>query len=129
MATYELVPNAHILVYFVKKDILFSAKCKIDIKKELSNFIDVNLKPDTANPGQIVGIDIKSKPKSFIGLLGVDQSVLLLKSGNDLSNEEAFTELEAFTNRTQRRIQVPGEKSNQFPFYNNTWDDFMVTIF
>lgn len=36
-------------------------------------------------PGNNVDITIRTKPNSYVGLLGVDQSVLLLRSGNDLS--------------------------------------------
>ena len=36
-------------------------------------------------PGNNVDITIRTKPNSYVGVLGVDQSVLLLRSGNDLS--------------------------------------------
>jgi len=36
-------------------------------------------------PGENVNLMISAKPNSFIGLLGVDQRSLLLKSGNDIS--------------------------------------------
>jgi CD109 antigen len=38
-------------------------------------------------------ITISTHPNSYVGLLGVDQSVLLLKSGNDLSSSAIFDEL------------------------------------
>lgn len=128
-ATYDLIPKARLLIYLVKKDKLFSAKCEIDIKKELNNFIDVGLNPDTANPGQIVGIDIKTKPKAFVGLLGIDQSVLLLKTGNDLSSDEAFGELESFSKETKKRIFDPNEKAEKIPSHGELWDDFTVRNF
>jgi hypothetical protein len=34
-----------------------------------------------AGPGQNLDITINTNPNSFVGLLGVDQSVLLLKKG------------------------------------------------
>lgn len=34
-----------------------------------------------ARPKQMVDITISTRPKSYVGILGVDQSVLLLKSG------------------------------------------------
>lgn len=36
-------------------------------------------------PGENVNIMISAKPNSYIGLLGVDQRSVLLKSGNDIS--------------------------------------------
>lgn len=41
--------------------------------------------PKEVAPGENVNLIITSKPNSYIGLLGVDQRSLLLKSGNDIS--------------------------------------------
>lgn len=38
-----------------------------------------------AGPGDEVSLTISTNPDSYIGLLGVDQRSLLLKSGNDIS--------------------------------------------
>jgi CD109 antigen len=40
-----------------------------------------------------VKISVKSSANSFIGLLGIDQSVLLLKSGNDIDQAQVAKEL------------------------------------
>lgn len=42
-------------------------------------------------------ISVASKPNSFVGLLGVDQSVLLLKSGNDIDQPMVFKELAKYS--------------------------------
>ena len=36
-------------------------------------------------PGDNVNFVITSKPNSYVGLLGIDQRSILLKSGNDIS--------------------------------------------
>lgn len=36
-------------------------------------------------PGDNINLVITSKPNSYVGLLGVDQRSILLKSGNDIS--------------------------------------------
>lgn len=41
--------------------------------------------PEEVAPGDNVNLVITSKPNSYVGLLGVDQRSLLLKSGNDIS--------------------------------------------
>lgn len=128
LATYDLIPSAHLVVYLVKNDSLFSSKCPIELKKELNNSIDVGLNPNTAQPGQVIGIDVKTKPKALIGLLGIDQSVLLLKSGNDLSHERAFEELNQFSKETKPRALVPDAKMEKIPIMD-IWDDFTVSIF
>lgn len=40
---------------------------------------------------------MKTDSHSFVGLLGVDQSVLLLRSGNDLSRDQIFNNLGKFS--------------------------------
>ena len=47
-----------------------------------------------------------TNPGSFVGLLGVDQSVLILKKGNDIEQSTVFNELEKF---------------NSIDRYNNEW--------
>ena len=37
--------------------------------------------PTQAKPGEKVDIKVTTNPDSYVGLMGVDQSVLLLKSG------------------------------------------------
>ena len=39
---------------------------------------------------------MNTKPNSFVGLLGVDQGVLILKRGNDIEESEVFSEQEKF---------------------------------
>jgi hypothetical protein len=38
-----------------------------------------------SRPGKNVQVKVKSEQDSYVGLLGIDQSVLLLKSGNDVT--------------------------------------------
>ena len=41
--------------------------------------------PNSAEPGKAVDISVKAKPNSYVGVLGVDQSVLLMRTGNDIT--------------------------------------------
>ena len=41
-----------------------------------------------AEPGDPVKLKIRAAPDSFVGILAVDQSVILLKSGNDISYDK-----------------------------------------
>lgn len=68
-----------------------------------------------AKPGQDLKITINTKPNSYVGLLGVDQSVLLLKSGNDIEKKSVFEELENFNTRNYYR----GWYGGYFPTYEN----------
>lgn len=61
-------------------------------------------------PGEDVQIQISTDPNSFVGLLGVDQSVLLLKAGNDLNENEVYSSLSNYDTITPT---IPG--SGRYP--------------
>lgn len=52
--------------------------------------VEIQVTPDSVEPGKAVDIVVKAKPNSYVGVLGVDQSVLLLKTGNDISRVNCF---------------------------------------
>lgn len=47
--------------------------------------MSIDVDPKRAEPNATVSFKIHASPKSYVGLLAVDQSVLLLKSGNDIT--------------------------------------------
>jgi len=47
--------------------------------------VKINTNSEEAQPGMDVELTVETKPNSFVGILGLDQSVLLLKSGNDIT--------------------------------------------
>lgn len=127
LATFDLVPTAHLIVYYFKNDDIISTKIDIDIRENLNNFIKLKLSEPTVKPGELVNIDIISKPKSYVALCGVDQSVLLLKKNNDITIGDAWNERELY----QYQFHERNAKSNvgHSPhFYNKYWGDFQVEI-
>lgn len=70
--------------------------------------VNIDLSKSEARPSSIVNISVKSKPLSYVGLLGVDQSVLLLKSGNDIDQEMITNEMFGY---------------NYLDQYNTDWDE------
>ncbi len=77
----------------------------------------MELSTQQAKPGDDLKISVSTKPNSYVGLLGVDQSVLLLKKGNDLEKSEVFEQLEGYNTRNYYRRRYWGP-------YHNTYDDF-----
>ncbi|XP_058125769.1 thioester-containing protein 1 allele R1-like [Anopheles coustani] len=101
LASFAMVPRAKLVVYYIAPngDMVSDSKV-ITFDSELQNFMKVNLSKDQTKPGQDVEISISTNPDSYVGLLGVDQSVLLLKSGNDITKEDVFGELEKYEERS-----------------------------
>lgn len=63
-------------------------------------------------------ITVICKPNSYVGLLGVDQSVLLLRKGNDLDRTQIFNELAEYSKK----------QPNPSRYYAvDEWEDFTVS--
>lgn len=123
LASFAMVPNAHLVVYYIRPDgEIISDQVKIEFGDELQNFVSyenelimmslittltfefqvkLELSADQAKPGDLLNITITTKPNSYVGLLGVDQSVLLLKKGNDIEKSSVFEELEKYNTKTR----------------------------
>lgn len=125
LATFDLLPTVHLIVYYFKNNDIISAKVDIDIRENLNNFIKLKLSQENVKPGETVNIDITTNPKSLVGLVGVDSSVLLLKKNNDLTIDDVWDERELY----QYQLHERNAKSshNQSPYYyNRYWADFQV---
>lgn len=118
LASFAMVPKAQVLVYYVLGDEIISDNLEIEFGDDLQNFVRLELSNQKATPSQDIDITITSKPNSYIGLLGIDQSVLLLRDGNDLAKSEVFKELEVYSNKKSG--------SSSWSRYEN-WEDFDVS--
>ena len=52
------------------------------------NQVSLSFDKAKAQPGENVNVRVTADPMSTVNLLAVDQSVLLMKSGNDITQEE-----------------------------------------
>lgn len=84
---------------------------------------------EKVKPGSEVELKIRTAPNSFVALMAVDQSTLLLRPNNDFYNEHFEWTLERYSTATPRQggySQYPGEYSgvvtltNADYFYNWT---------
>lgn len=121
LPTFEYAPKMKIIVFYVKDRTIVSATVTAKLLTEFKNFIELDVSPNTANPSDRVDIYVKSNPKSFIGLLGVDKSTTILRSGNDLIEDKVWEEFE--------KILQPKVKPS---FYSREitkmcWQDFVVS--
>ncbi|XP_032689989.1 CD109 antigen-like isoform X2 [Odontomachus brunneus] len=97
LATYVMAPTAFVIVYYVRTDgEIIADSLAIELTGTLQNFVDVKITPGEVEPGNDVSLMISAKPDSYIGLLGVDQRSILLKSGNDISHEQVYKELQSY---------------------------------
>lgn len=112
-ATFELLPSAQLIVYYFDQEQIVSSKVEIKIKSSdvrLTNSVDLSLSTNQSEPSHFVNISVHTNPRSYVGLLGVDQSVLLLKENNDLTIDNALAEINRFQQKTAR----PWPQGNKF---------------
>ncbi|GLG95490.1 uncharacterized protein GBIM_02438 [Gryllus bimaculatus] len=97
LATYAMAPTAHVIVSYLKDDgEVVADAIDIEIDGMLQNFVNVESNPQETQPGGAIDLKIEAKPNSYIGLLGIDQSVLLLRSGNDITRKDVLEELRSY---------------------------------
>lgn len=56
----------------------------------------LSIDKQSVEPGESVKFTVKADPESYVGLLAVDQSVLLLKSGNDITKEMVEQDIQEY---------------------------------
>ncbi|XP_031779562.1 CD109 antigen isoform X2 [Nasonia vitripennis] len=97
LATYVMAPIAHVVVYYVREDSeLVADSLDVELEGTLQNFVDIKPVSDEVGPGDNIDLTITAKPNSYVGLLGVDQRSLLLKSGNDITYDQVRKELMSY---------------------------------
>lgn len=64
---------------------------------------------EQSKPGELINLTVNADANSYVGLLGVDQSVLLLKTGNDIQNSD---------------VVIEAGKYNFIEHYNTFYDEF-----
>ncbi|KAH8411883.1 hypothetical protein KR222_001277 [Zaprionus bogoriensis] len=128
--TFEMIPKASIYVYYVIKNELRFEEKTIDFARDFENSIEISA-PVDVKPSEEVKLKVKTDADSYVGLLGVDQSVLLLKSGNDLARDDVFNSLDKYKTSTpwQRGYgRYPGQSSGLVTLTNINYPYNFVKI-
>lgn len=84
-----MAPKSRIVVYAVRngnQEILVDAT-DFRVDGIFQNKVSLSIDTEEAEPGTDVSFKVRADPHSYVGLLAVDQSILLLKAGNDITEE------------------------------------------
>uniref|UniRef100_A0A1I8PQI3 TEP1-F n=1 Tax=Stomoxys calcitrans TaxID=35570 RepID=A0A1I8PQI3_STOCA len=132
---YLYAPHFGLYVYYVDEHGEYHyAEETFYVEFELQNHINVTAAKQV-KPGEEVALKIKTAPNSFVALTAVDQSVLLLRSNNDLSHSEFGWTVGSYNTRTPHQggySHYPGSAigcvtlTNGDYFYNWTKPDYMM---
>lgn len=79
--------------------------------------LDIKLSTENAKPGAKFSIKINTTPNSFVSLLGVDQSVTLLGSGNDIDKSRVASDMNAYNvHENFTALTIKGNKERYLDF-------------
>ena len=83
----QMAPKSRLIVYAVRganQEILVDAT-DFRVDGLFRNNVTLSLDKAAAEPGNPVTFKVQADPDSYVGLLAVDQSLLLLKAANDIT--------------------------------------------
>ncbi|VDM98880.1 unnamed protein product [Thelazia callipaeda] len=103
-ATSQMAPKARLVVYTIRssnQEILVDAT-DFRVDGVFRNNVSLTADRSMAEPGASVKYTIKADPDSYCALLAVDQSVLLLKSGNDITKDLVEHDVEQYDTTSSR---------------------------
>ncbi|XP_067949274.1 CD109 antigen-like [Watersipora subatra] len=100
--TASMSPSARIVVYFLDQTrdgsaelVADSLNFNVDGVFE-RNPVAVSYSKESAQPGESVDVQVTAVSGSMVGLLAVDQSVLLLAGGNDITQADVISEMREY---------------------------------
>ncbi|XP_035220649.1 CD109 antigen-like [Stegodyphus dumicola] len=96
--THKMAPKARVVVYYVKAENneIVADAVNFDVAGVFRTPVSVSTDVKETKPGALVNVTVETRPNALVGLLGIDQSVLLLKSGNDITQNDVISELEMY---------------------------------
>jgi CD109 antigen len=107
MVTHRMAPKARIVVYYVRQDNqeIVADALNFDVDGVFKTQVTIDTNVQEIKPGALVDVRVETKPNAYVGILGIDQSVLLLKSGNDITQQDVINELETYdTGKSNKHI-------------------------
>nr|CAB3229046.1 alpha-2-macroglobulin homolog precursor [Phallusia mammillata] len=98
--THNMIPGVQLLGSYVRDDgEIVADYIKLTVSTALQNQVTVTSSADRVDAGTDVSIKVQTSGSgSYVGARAIDQSVLLLKSGNDISQERVVTDLNGYSN-------------------------------
>ncbi|XP_029714636.2 thioester-containing protein 1 allele S3 [Aedes albopictus] len=92
LATFPMVPEASVLVFTIHEGMLWTDVIRFKVR-DLNNQVDVEISSNRTEPRSRIGLKVKTKLGSVVGLLAVDRSLLQLGTGNDITQQLVLEKL------------------------------------
>ncbi|XP_059152608.1 CD109 antigen-like [Physella acuta] len=92
--TPSMAPTAHLLVYYIRgaNDVIADSLAFV-VGGAFNNKVSLSFSANQSQPRDEVQLTVTADPDSHVFVTAVDQSVLLLKSSNDVTTKQIHSEL------------------------------------
>nr|XP_039257927.1 CD109 antigen-like [Styela clava] len=95
--TNDMSPNVYVIVSFIRDDDeIVADSVRITVQATFENKVTITTNTDKTDAGMPVSITVNAAAGSFVGLRAIDQSVSLLKSGNDITKYKISRDLDKY---------------------------------
>ncbi|XP_022083908.1 CD109 antigen-like isoform X2 [Acanthaster planci] len=96
--TSAMAPQARLVVSYVRPDNheLVLDSININVEGAFENEVTINFNKEEVEPGEGIKLDITAERNAYVGVLAIDTSVMLLKTGNDITQSMVVDALEDF---------------------------------
>lgn len=93
--TTEMAPYVKLLVYYTRPSDgeIVAAALRFPVDDMFENKVSLSFNKKRVLPGTTVNLNVRADPASLVNILAVDKSVLLLRTGNDVTVNDVMEEI------------------------------------
>uniref|UniRef100_A0A646QE55 TEP1-F n=1 Tax=Hemiscolopendra marginata TaxID=943146 RepID=A0A646QE55_9MYRI len=120
--TPEMAPKVRVIVYYTTPcgEVVADA-LDFGVEGIFKTPVTISVNPNSTKPGSDIDVSVKTNPNAFIGLSAIDQSVLLLKKGNDITTKEVLTDLQNYEIGVRSPFHFDGDYFGRSPYSMLPW--------
>ncbi|XP_052770025.1 CD109 antigen-like isoform X2 [Mya arenaria] len=101
--TSSMAPRARVVAFYVRKNgEVVADSLTINVEGVFENKVSVSFNKTEAQPADKIRFDVKADVGSTVNVLGVDKSVLLLGTGNDITTSQVIGDLSDYSLKSKR---------------------------
>ncbi|XP_060581969.1 CD109 antigen-like isoform X2 [Ruditapes philippinarum] len=95
--TSAMAPKAKVVIYFVRSDgEVIADVLAVNVQGVFQNKVNIKFNQTSAEPIDKISLDVKADNGSTVHVLGVDKSVLLMATGNDITESQVNKEIRRY---------------------------------
>ena len=113
---HSMIPEARFIVWENRGENWAADSLTYFVEENLENQIAITPSKDSTKVGEEISIDVSAEPNSEVFLLGVDKSVLLLATGNDITKKTLLEVMSKPSEGSWRPWDIWGGCGWWFPF-------------